>query len=179
MAERLDIAHDLPEDLADAFGDDLRTVGTLYNDIQDLSEDAFASRFSDALDDLRVAVETDAEFVVAVLGFGVAADTPLVARADLVSVHEPNDDGTVKRLLFTGSEDAATDTFVMLPLRPADCPPGSGRPASELSLDEFREIVSAMTFKRFDLLENDLDAYRDAYLRPAVRGVEAYAEAVR
>jgi hypothetical protein len=36
-----------------------------------------------------------------------------------------------------------------------------------------------MAYKRFDLLENDLDGYRDSYLRPAVRGLEAYVQATR
>ncbi|MFC7176133.1 hypothetical protein [Halosegnis marinus] len=178
MAERLDLAHDLPDDLADALGDDLRTVGTLYNDMQDLSEAAFAERFAGAHGTVTDVLDTDAEFVVAVLGLAVDPDPegPLVAGADVVVVHEPNDDGSVRELLYTADADAATDTFVMLPLRPGDCPPGSGRSATELTLAEFREIVGAMTYKRFDLLQNDTDAYRDSYLRPAVRGLEAYAE---
>ena len=176
MTERLALSHDLPEDIADALSDDLRTVGTLYNDIQDLSEEAFASRFGDALDTLR-AVDPDADFVIAVLGLGVdVGEGPLVDEATLVSVHEPNDDGSVAHLCYTGDADAADDTFLMLPLRPGDCTPGTGGTLGGLSLAEFREIVSAMTFKRFDLLENDLDAYRDSYLRPTVRGLEAYAE---
>lgn len=178
VAEQLDISHDLPDDIADALGDDLPTVGTLYNDIQDLSDEAFAERFADAHAALTAALDTDAEFIVAVLGLAVdvSPEGPLVAGADLVVAHEPNDDGSVKELLYTAGADAATDTFVMLPLRPANCPPGSGRPATDLSLAEFREIASAMTYKRFDLLQNDMDAYRDSYLRPAVRGLEAYAE---
>ena len=175
MTERLDLPHDLPEDIADALSDDLRTVGTLYNDIQDLSEEAFKARFGDALDTLQ-AVDPDADFVIVVLGLGVdVGEGPLVDDAALVSVHEPNDDGSVARLFYTG-DAAPGDTFLMIPLRPGDCPPDTGGTLGTLSLPEFREIVSAMTFKRFDLLENDLDSYRDSYLRPAVRGLEAYAE---
>jgi len=181
VAERLDIAHDLPDDVADALGDDLRTVGTLYNDLQDLDDDAFETRFAGSFEALRTAVDTDAEFVIGVLGLAVDPEPagPLVAGASLLSVHEPHDDGSVDRLLYTGPADGAADTFVMLPLRPDDCPPGSDQRATELSLAEFREIVSAMTYQRFDLLQNDIDSYRDSYLRPTVRGLEAYVAATR
>lgn len=181
MAERLDIDHGLPDDVADALGDDLKTVGTLYNDLQDLDDEAFEARFAEPLDALRTAVETDADFVIAVLGLAVDVEPPepLVTGASLLSVHEPNDDGSVDRLLYTGPADGAGDTFVMLPLRPDDCPPGTNQRAAALSVDEFREIVSAMTYQRFDLLQNDLDSYRDSYLRPAVRGLEAYVAATR
>lgn len=179
MPERLDIAHDLPDDLAAALGDDLRAAGTLYNDLQELSDEAFAARFGDAHEQFRAALDVDAGFVTAVLGLALSEGQPLVADATLVSVHEPRSDGGVETLHYTGPAGAATDTFLMLPVRPDDCPPGSKQTASELSLAEFREVVSAMAYKRFDLLENDLDAYRDSYLRPVVRGLEAYAEATR
>lgn len=181
MAERLDIAHDLPDDIADALGDDLRTVGTLYNDLQDLDDEGFDERFAGALEALRAAVDTDADFVIAVLGLAVDSEPPgpLVAGASLLSVHEPHDDGSVDRLLYTGPADGAADTFVMLPLRPDDCPPGTDQRAADLSTAQFREIVSAMTYQRFDFLENDLDSYRDSYLRPTVRGLEAYVAATR
>lgn len=181
MAERLDIDHGLPDEVADALGDDLRTVGTLYNDLQDLDDDAFDERFARAHEALREAVDADADFVIGVLGLAVDPEPagPLVAGASLLSVHEPHDDGSVDRLLYTGPADGAADTFVMLPLRPDDCPPGTDQRAAELSLAEFREIVSAMTYQRFDLLQNDLDSYRDSYLRPTVRGLEAYVAATR
>ena len=101
----------------------------------------------------------------------------MIAGGDLLSVHEPNPDGSVDDLLFTG-DAGVPDTVVMLPVRPDDCPPGSGEAASDLSVEGFREILAAMLYKRFDLLQNDLDGYRDSYLRPTVRGLEAYAEAV-
>lgn len=181
VAERLDIDHGLPDDIADALGDDLRTVGTLYNDMQDLDDDAFDGRFAEALEALREAVDADADFVISVLGLAVDPDSPgpLVADASLLSVHEPHDDGSVDRLFYTGSADGAADTFVMLPIRPDDCPPGSDQLAAELSLAEFRDIVSAMVYQRFDFLQNDLDSYRDSYLRPTVRGLEAYVAATR
>lgn len=178
VTERLDIAHDLPDALRDALRDESRTAGTLYNALQDLDEAASADRFDAALAAFRsVLSDADVDFVIAVVGLevGTTADD-LVADADLLSVHEPSDDGSVRRLLYAGDENAARDTVVMLPVRPGDCPPGSGQRAGALSTAEFREVVAAMTFKRFDLLQNDLDAYRDSYLRPAVRGLEAYAQ---
>jgi hypothetical protein len=177
VTARLDIEHDLPADLADALGDDRRSVGTLYNELQDLTEAQFRDRFGDAFARFTEAVPADAEFVIVVLGVGVNTDAdPFVTDAGVVAVHEPNPDGSVETLHFV-AEAAPTDTFVMLPIRPGDCPPGSGRPVSGLTDEEFREIVSAMVYKRFDLLDSDIDAYRDSYLRPLVRGVEAFASA--
>lgn len=176
---QLDIAHDLPEDLAAALGDDLRTAGTVYNDLQELSAEEFAARFEDAHEQFRTALDIDAAFVTAVLGLALSGDQPFVGGATLLSVHEPRGDGSVDVLHYTGPAEVPTDTVVMLPIRPGDCPPGSNQAAADLSLAEFREVVSAMAYKRFDLLENNLDAYRDSYLRPAVRGMEAYAERTR
>jgi hypothetical protein len=179
VPERLDIAHDLPDDIAAALGDDLRTAGTLYNDLQDLDDAAFAARFADAHEQFRTALEVDADFVIAVLGLALSEGEPLVDGATLLSVHEPRSDGDVDTLHYTGPAAASIDTVLMLPVRPGDCPPGSNRLASDLPLAGFREVVSAMAYKRFDLLENDLDGYRDSYLRPAVRGLEAYVQATR
>ncbi|WP_255152536.1 hypothetical protein [Halorarius halobius] len=178
MTERLDIEHDLPDPLREALRDETRTVGTLYNALQDMDEEAFADRFGGALVAFREALaDTDAEFAIAVLGLHVSEDpNDMLAGADLLSVHEPNDDGSVSTLLFTG-EAGVPDTCVMLPVRPDDCPPGSGEPVGDISVEAFREIVAAMLFKRFDLLQNDVDGYRDSYLRPTVRGLEAYADA--
>lgn len=176
MPERLDIEHDLPDALREAVRDETRTVGTLYNAVQDLDDAAFAERFGPAHTAFCDALaDTDADFVICVVGIDVSEDpTDMIAGGDLLSVHEPNDDGSVADLLFTG-DAGAPDTVVMLPVRPADCPPGSGEAAGDLSVDDFREVLSAMLYKRFDLLQNDLDGYRDSYLRPTVRGLEAYA----
>lgn len=178
MTERLDIEHDLPEPLREATRDETRTVGTLYNAMQDLADDAFAERFDPAYAAFTEALSgVDAEFVVGVVGIEISEDPEnMIAGGNLLSVHAPNPDGSVADLLFTGDADPP-DTVVMLPVRPADCPPGSGEAASGLSVDEFREVLSAMLYKRFDLLQNDLDGYRDSYLRPTVRGLEAYADA--
>lgn len=177
MTDRLDVSHDLPDQLRDALGAESRAAGALYNALQDLDGAAFESRFGSAHDDFRAALDgTDATFAIAVLGLAVTEDpADPVGDATLLSVHEPTGDGGVERLLFVGPADRTPDTVVALPVRPGDCPPGSGEPASDLSLSGFREIVAAMAFKRFDLLQNDLDAYRDAYVRPTVRGLEAYA----
>ncbi len=179
MPERLDIAHDLPDELAVILADDLRTAGTLYNSLQDLDDAAFADRFDKAHEQFCAALDIDADFVIVVLGLALSEREPLVDGAALLSVHEPQGDGGVDTLHHTGSAAASIDTVLMLPVRPEDCPPGSNSAASDLSLAEFREVVSAMAYKRFDLLQNDLDSYRDSYLRPVVRGLEAYAQASR
>lgn len=176
--ERAPIEHDLPPDLRDALGADSRAVGGLYNDLQDLDDGTFADRFGGSLATLREALEGTAhEFVVCALGIDLEPDAEdPVAGAALASVHAPAEDGSVEDLLYVGWA-APTDKFVVLPLRPHDCPPGSGQPGSDLSVGEYREVVSAMVYKEFDLLQNDLDSYTSAYLRPLVRGLESYADA--
>ncbi|WP_255197381.1 hypothetical protein [Halorarius litoreus] len=178
MPERLDLEHDLPDALREAVRDETRSLGTLYNAVQDLDDATFAERFESAHAAFTDALTgTDADFVIAVVGIEVSEDpTDMIASGALLSVHEPNDDGSVKDLLFTG-DAGIPDTVVMLPIRPADCPPDSGEQASDLSMSGFREVLAAMVYMRFNLLQNDLDAYRDSYLRPTVRGLEAYADA--
>ena len=178
MPERIDLEHDLPEPLREATRDETRTVGTLYNAVQDLDDETFADRFHTAFTAFTDALSgVDAAFVVAVVGIDLSEDpTDLIAGGNLLSVHAPQPDGSVDELLYTGDAEVP-DTVVMLPVRPADCPPGSGEAASDLSVEAFREVLAAMLYKRFDLLQNDLDGYRDSYLRPTVRGLEAYAEA--
>jgi hypothetical protein len=178
--ERVPIEHDLPPDLRDALGVSSQQVGGLYNDLQNLDDETFADRFAGSLATLRETLDgTGHEFVVCALGIGLEPDPEdPVAGAALASVHAPADDGSVDDLLYVG-EAVPTDQFVALPLRPHDCPPGSGQPASDLSVGEYREVVSAMVYKGFDLMQNDLDSYTAAYLRPLVRGLEAYADANR
>jgi hypothetical protein len=170
----LSIEHDLPSDLRDALADDTASLAGLYNDLQGLSGEAFADRFGRALATLR---ETAAgtEPVICVVGVELATGDDPVRRGEVVSVHVPGPEGGVGEARYV-AEAAPTDEFVMLPIRPDDCPPGSGEPASELSVDAFQEIVSAMTYSRFDLLQNDLATYRRSYLRPLVTGVELYAD---
>lgn len=176
--ERIPIDHDLPPSLRDALGVHSQSVGGLYNDLQELDDEAFADRFGDSLATLRATLEgTDLPFVVCTLGFELRADPedPVVGAA-VASIHAPHDDGDVDELLYAGT-DVPADQFVMLPIRPGDCPPGSGQPASDLAVGQYREVVSAMVYKGFDLLQNDLDSYATSYLRPMVRGLEAYADA--
>lgn len=176
--ERVPIEHDLPADLREALGVNSQMVGGLYNDLQDLGDEAFADRFGASLATLRETLDgTDHEFVICTLGFDLVSDPEdPVAGAALASVHVPAEDGSVDELLYVG-EAVPTGQFVVLPLRPHDCPPGSGQPASDLSVGEYHEVVSAMVYKGFDLVQNDLDSYTSAYLQPLVRGLEAYADA--
>lgn len=183
MTDTLALEHDLPDDLRDACSDDSRSVGALYNTLQSLSDEAFEDRFADSLDTLRE-VCTDAPDVpllAVVLGLTVAdADAigagTLVGEAELVTAHVPGVDGGVADLRYCDPDATALDYFLFLPIRPDDCPPGSGTPASELTMTQYREIVSAMCYQRFHLLQNDVEAYTDNYMRPLVRGLEAFAE---
>lgn len=179
-SERIDLDHGLPEELREAMRDDTATVGTLYNDLQDTDEETFADRFGGSLRTLRDVGEGTEGFVIAILGLAIAeaealAEGDLVAGAEVVSVHRPNDDGSVADLLYVGEDVATVDYFVLLPLRLDDCPPGSGNRVADLEVAAYREIVAAMVYKRFDLLQNDVESYTSAYLRPLVRGLEAYA----
>jgi hypothetical protein len=170
----LAIEHDLPADLRNALADDTASLAGLYNDLQDLSAETFAERFAPALSTLRTAAAGSAP-VVCVVGVELAPGDDPVRRGEVVSVHVPGSEGGAGDARYVAAA-APTDEFVMLPIRPDDCPPGSGGPASELSVEAFREIVSAMTYKRFELLQNDLGTYRESYLRPLVAGLELYAD---
>lgn len=176
-AERVPLAHDLPDDLRDALTDDSAALASLYNGLQRLDEEAFADRFGGALAGFRDALDGREGPHVCVLGLDVerAGGDREVAGAAVASVHRPGADGDVTEAVYAG--EAPEDEFLLLPVHADDCPPGSGRAASDLDVDGFREIVAAMTYQRFDLLQNDLDTYRESYLRPLVRGVEVYAAA--
>lgn len=182
MTERVPIEHDLPGDLRDGVADETETLATLYNDLQDLPESAFDRRFSGSLANLRDAVaDVDADLVLFVLGLSVGDDYAetgrLVADADLLTGHVPDGEGRVDDLVYCDPDAGALDYFVLLPIRPEDCPPGSGQSAADLSIDEYYEIVAAMVHRRFDLLQNDPDRYAASYVRPLVRGLEAFDEA--
>lgn len=170
--ERVPLEHDLPPDLRDAVADDTASLAALYNGLQDLDDTAFSERFGPALSTFREVLDGREGPVSCVLGLAVeeTAGEREVTDAALAVARVPDADAPV----YVG--DGPEEEFLLLPVRADDCPPGSGRPASEIDAPEFREVVSAMAYKRFDLLQNDLDAYREAYLRPLVRGLEAYAE---
>ncbi|MFB6191742.1 MAG: hypothetical protein ABEI11_00290 [Haloarculaceae archaeon] len=169
----LTIEHDLPGDLRDALADDTASLAGLYNDLQGLSEEAFADRFGRALSTLREVAA--GRPVICVVGFELAAGDDPVRGGEVVSIHAPDGGGGVGDAVYV-ADAAPTDEFVMLPIRPDDCPPGSGEPVEALGVGAFREIVCAMTYKRFDLLQNDLATYRASYLRPLVAGLELYAD---
>lgn len=174
-AETLPLEHDLPPDLRDALADETTRLAALYNGIQELPDESFAERFAGALATFRDVLGGREGFVACVLGLAVeeSGGERVVTDAALASVHVPGDDGGVAELLYAG--EAPADEFLLLPVHADDCPPGSGRPASDVDVDGFREIVAAMTYQRFDLLQTDLGTYRESYLRPLVRGVELYA----
>ncbi|WP_435195927.1 hypothetical protein [Natronomonas sp. EA1] len=183
MTDTLALEHDLPDDLRDACSDDSRSIGALYNTLQSLSDEQFAARFEDSLDTVRevCAEAPDIPLLAVVLGLTVAdaesiEDGPLVGDAAVITAHIPGVDGGVADLRYCDPDATALDYFLFLPLRPEDCPPGTGEPASDLSMEEYREIVSAMCYQRFNLLQNDVDAYTENYMRPLVRGLEAFAE---
>lgn len=180
--EQVPVEHDLPDDLRAAVADETETLAALYNDLQDLSGEAFEARFGDSLADIRaVARDADADLVLFVVGLSVGDRVEetgdLVDGAALVTGHVPRSDGGVTDLLYRDPDAEALDYFVLLPVRPEDCPPGSGQAAADLDPDTYREVVSAMLYRRFDLLQNDPDRYAASYVRPLVRGLEAFDEA--
>lgn len=176
-AERVDLHHKLPDDLRNALADETASLAALYNGLQDLDDGTFAERFAGALATFRDVLAGREGFVACVIGLEVreVGGEREVLNAALVSAHVPNEDGGIADLLYV-ADDPPEDEFLLLPVHADDCPPGTGSTASDVDTATFREVVSAMTYQRFDLLQNDIDTYRASYLRPLVRGLEAYAE---
>lgn len=176
-AERVPLNHELPDDLRAALADETASLVALYNGLQDLDDETFTERFAGALATFRDVLNGREEFVACVVGLELreAGGEREVLDAAIVSVHVPNEDGSVDELLHV-TDNPPEDEFLLLPVHADDCPPGTGSAASDVDVATFREVVAAMTYQRFDLLQNDLDSYRTSYLRPLVRGLEAYSE---
>lgn len=179
--EQVPVEHDLPPELRAAVAAETGALAAVYNALQEMSSETFEAVFGASLAALTEAVaRVDAPLVVFVLGLTLEDDptTPdLVVGATLLSGHVPDGTGDVADLVYVTDGSPAPDDVLMLPVRPGDCPPGSGRPAADLDAETYHEVVAAMAHRRFDLLQTDLDGYAASYLRPLVRGLEAYAAA--
>lgn len=183
MAEReeVPIEHDLPEDFRSAVAADTGALAAVYNDLQETPLAAFEATFADSLSALRTAVEgVEEPLVLFTLGLALEDDPTtedLVVGASLLTGHVPDGTGAVADLVHLAPSADVPDDVLLLPIRPADCPPDSGRAAADLDVETYHEVVAAMAHRRFDLLQTDLERYAGSYLRPLVRGLEAYADA--
>jgi len=179
--ERVPIDHDLSPALREAVAADTGALAAVYNDIQETPQEAFDERFGASLSALREAVAgVDAPLVVFVLGLTLDDDPTtreLVVGATLLTGHVPDAEGAVAELVYRDGDAPTPDDVLALPVRPEDCPPGSGRAAADLDAETYYEVVASMAYQRFDLFQNDLDRYASSYLRPLVRGLEAFDEA--
>ncbi len=174
------VEHDLPADLQRAVAADTGALAAVYNDLQETPLDAFEATFGDSLGALTGAVAgVDAPLVAFVLGLDLEDDPTtrdLVVGATLLAGHVPDRTGGVAELVYRADADHAPDDVLMLPVRPDDCPPDSGRPAADLDVETYYEVVASMAHRRFDLLQTDVEQYASSYVRPLVRGLEAYAD---
>lgn len=177
--ERVPIEHDLPADLRAAVAADTGALAAVYNALQETPTGAFEATFGESLATLRGSVDgVDAPLLVFTLGLDLEDDPTtqdLVVGATLLSGHVPDGTGAVAELVHLTGAEVVPDDVLMLPIRPDDCPPDTGQPAADLDADTYHEVVAAMAHRRFELHQNDLDSYASSYLRPLVRGLEAYA----
>lgn len=158
---------DVPEEFRSLLRTDSDRLVGLYNGMQGMDDDAFAAAFERALETLRDVVGPDDPELSAVLGLGL--DGGLVDEARLLAVH----DGETTRHAAAG--DWVPDVAVYLPVRADDFPPGSGESFADITVDGFREVVSAMIYLRYQLAEESPEALANHHREPLARGLRAYA----
>ena len=146
-----------------------RDVGRVYNDLGELGDAAFEAAVAGSLETLQEHTAGERGEFAAVLG--LEFDDGTLADATLLSVRELGGD----RVLHVDGGSAVPDAVVYLPVRPDDCPPGSGTAVEDLDLADYREMVASMVFLRYELMENASDRYDDLVGRPLARGLETYA----
>jgi hypothetical protein len=159
----------LPDEFRSLLGTEPERLVGLYNGMQGMDNAAFAAAFEDALDRLRETVDPDDTETAAVLGLTLDGGVPSEAR--LLSVVE--DEGEVR---YVADGDAVPDMAVYLPVRPDDFPPGSGEPFADITVEGFREVVSAMVYLRYQLADEDPDGLATHHTAPLARGLRAYVE---
>jgi hypothetical protein len=159
---------DVPEEFRSLLRTDSDRLVGLYNGMQGMDDDEFAAAFEGALETLRDVVGADDPELSAVLGLGLEGG--LVGEARLLAVH----DGSDRRYAAAG--DWVPDVAVYLPVRADDFPPGSGAAFADITVEGFREVVSAMIYLRYQLAEEDPEALASHHREPLARGLRAYAE---
>lgn len=162
---------DLPPELRELVAPDPQDVVVLYNGLQGMDDEEFRAVFEGSLRRLKEVADADGRELATVLGLSLEAGT--VTDATLLSVHESGSD----RVVFTNDDGAVPDATVYVPVRPEDFPPGSGEALSDLGVDDYRDVVSAMVFLRHQLHDESPEQLESRYRDPLRRGLRAYADA--
>lgn len=160
----------LPPELRDLVTPDPQDVVALYNALQGMDDDEFRAAFESSLERLKDVTNPDVPELATVLGLDL--EDGAVSDTTLVSVHESGSD----RVVFTNDDADVPDATVYVPVRPDDFPPGSGEALSDLGMDDYRDVVSAMVFLRHQLYDESPEQLESRYREPLRRGLRAYAD---
>lgn len=165
-----DAVADLPPELRQLVAPDPQEVVALYNGLQGMDDGEFRAAFEGSLERLKDVTDPNVPELATVLGLDL--EDGVVTDATLVSVFESGSD----RVVFTHDDAVVPDATVYVPVRPDDFPPGSGKELSDLGMDDYRDVVSAMVFLRHQLYDESPDQLDSRYRDPLRRGLRAYAE---
>ena len=171
MTDDADTGTGLPAGLQELLQADATATGALYNILQKMEMAAFEDAFADSLETLRSETDVAADELAAVVGLVTDADGTTVTDARVLSVHSLGEG----EVYHTAEGTDTPDHLVYVPIRPEDCPPGTGGSVADLGIEEYREIVASMAFLRHQLLENEPDRYEAIYGERLARGLNAYA----
>lgn len=179
-----DMEHSLPDQYREKTAESTEILAELYNQLNQMSESAFEDRFASTLDDIHTYSEThnDAEMLFFVIGAAVATeetidDGEVIGDADTKFVFELGDDLFIDEYKHMSDTVTDSDYFFIITIRPTDCPPGTGNNAADITLDEFHNMLSAVTFRRFQLFQDDLPKYKKTILKPLVTALEDHHDA--
>lgn len=174
-----DMKHSLPDEYREKTAESTQILSELYNQLNKMSEDAFEERFADTLDDIHTYSQShsDAEMLFFVIGAEVATeetidDGEVIGNAETKFIFELGDDLFIDHYEHMAETVTDSDYFFLITIRPTDCPPGTGNNASTISLDDYHGMLSAVTFRRFQLFQDNINRYKKTILKPLVTALE-------
>lgn len=174
-----DMKHSLPEPYRDKTTENTQILAELYNQLNQMSTPAFEKRFGDTLTDIHTYSEkhADADMLFFVLGAEIATedtidDGELIGHAETKFIFELGDDLFIDRYKYMANTIEDTDYFFLITIRPQDCPPGTGNNASSITLENYHDMLSAVTFRRFQLFQDNMQHYKKTILKPLVTALE-------
>lgn len=175
------IKHSVPEEHRSKAEESTKILTALYNELNDMSIERFEKNFASTLEDIHSYSDTypDANLLFFVLGATIAAeddleDGNLIGHTSTKFVFELGDEEFIDHYHHTPDTIDDTDYFFLVTIRPQDCPPGTGTPATDITLEEYHDIMATALYKRFELFQNDMERYKKICLQPILTPLEDY-----
>lgn len=171
--------HSLPDSYRKKTGESTEIIAELYNQLNKMSDPAFKDRFSSTLDDIHTYSEqhSDAEMLFFIIGAEVAneetiEDGEIIGNAETKFIFELGNDHFIDHYEHMATTIDDSDYFFIITIRPTDCPPGTGNLATDITLEDYHGMLSAVTFRRFQLFQDNLPKYKKTILKPLVTALE-------